>query len=67
MAINKDVVNTQSTELVLQDSFAANHRQQFWESQGFTVDPNKNADFVQRVMIPELQRWQKILTPTKKD
>lgn len=67
VAINKEVSQTQPTELLLQKGFEANQRQQFWESQGFAVDPNRDADFVQRVMIPELRRWREILPAMKKD
>lgn len=66
IAVNKEATPTQSTEL-LQKGFAHNKRQQFWESQGYVIDPNRDANFVERVIIPELQRWQKILPQTKKD
>lgn len=66
MAIHKDANHIQPTEL-LQKGFAAQQRQQFWESQGFAVDLNKNADFAERVMIPEQQRWQKFLTKNRKE
>jgi hypothetical protein len=66
IAINKEVTDTKPLEKLFADGFTANQRRQFWESRGFGVDANTKADFVERVMIPELTRWQKVL-PAKKN
>jgi tripartite-type tricarboxylate transporter receptor subunit TctC len=66
IAINKEVTDTKPLEKLFADGFTAAQRRQFWESRGFGVDANTKADFVERVMIPELTRWQKVL-PAKKN
>jgi tripartite-type tricarboxylate transporter receptor subunit TctC len=65
IAINKEVSDTKHLERVLTAGFVDNKRQDFWLAQGYTVDLNPKADFVERVMIPDLQRWQKIFSTNK--
>lgn len=65
IAINKEVADTKSLERVLTAGFVANKRQDFWQNQGYAVDLNTKADFVERVMIPDLVRLQKILSTNK--
>lgn len=65
IAVNKEVADTKSLEQVLTAGFAANRRQDFWQAQGYSIDPNPRADFVERVMIPDLARWQKMLSTNK--
>ena len=65
IAINNEVTDTKNLERVLTAGFVANRRQDFWQTQGYIVDLNTKADFVERVMIPDLQRWQKMLSTNK--
>jgi len=61
IAVSKKVQNTQKIEQAIRQSYVKNNRTQYWNKLGYQIDDNLNSDYVQRVVIPEYNRWKKIL------
>jgi tripartite-type tricarboxylate transporter receptor subunit TctC len=66
IAINQDTKDTQSIEKAFTDGMYRSNRNLYWEQQGYNIDRNPRADYVERIVVPTYTRWKSQLSNTKK-